>query len=559
MLRFSFVFAALARGVLSIDSPLGPVVDLGYVAYAGNSTTPTGNVNGSVVFYGNISYAQSPTGERRFRAPAQLDEAPLNEVTVLDARGWGPACIQRPAVVGVGSEDCLTLNVWKPSNATETSLLPVAVYIHGGGFYAKTPQGFPLYSWVDQNQGIVGVSITYRLGIFGFLGGDEVYQDGDLNAGLLDQRAGLEWVQRHISKFGGDPNQVTIYGESAGGASVIMQMAAYGGAQGVPFQRAVAQSIGFGPTRLQAEVEEAFVNVTRVAGCPSKGAESMACLRNAPLQALADAQNNLSTKQPSHFAPVIEPAGGFLTNYPSRMFAAGEFTPVPLVVGHTTHDGRTFAGGKPEDFVTEQDVIDLVFSRWPAVAASNETVALAMNEYPSPDLAGSPFEDQYERAWTMAGEMVFACLGLKVAQSVRDAGVEDIHAFRWNTPNTPKYNAAPYQGVMHTSDIYFLFEGTNTIANAGNVFTPFNTSEALLAHEAVAYWASIAQSGDPNTAKLGSSPVWEGWQNPDGFQRIVITRGNDTQTLTAMEEYPADEIERCAFWMQDVIVDKIRV
>lgn len=99
-----FLFASLAIGVLSIDSTLGPVVDLGYVAYAGNSTTPTGNANGSVVFYGNMAYAQPPTGERRFRAPVQLDEAPVSEVTVLDARSWGPACIQRPAVVGVGSE-----------------------------------------------------------------------------------------------------------------------------------------------------------------------------------------------------------------------------------------------------------------------------------------------------------------------------------------------------------------------------------------------------------------------------------------------------------------------
>jgi carboxylesterase type B len=94
----------------------------------------------------------------------------------------------------------------------------------------KTPQGFPLYDWVAQHPGgIIGVSITYRLNMLGFLGGPVVAADGDLNTGLLDQRAGLEWVQRHIAKFGGDPRNVTIYGESAGGASVVMQIAAYGG------------------------------------------------------------------------------------------------------------------------------------------------------------------------------------------------------------------------------------------------------------------------------------------------------------------------------------------
>lgn len=94
----------------------------------------------------------------------------------------------------------------------------------------KTPQGNPMYDWVAQHTGgIVAVSITYRLAILGFLGGSEVAKDGDLNAGLLDQRAALEWVQRHISAFGGDPENVTIDGESAGGASVMMQIVAYGG------------------------------------------------------------------------------------------------------------------------------------------------------------------------------------------------------------------------------------------------------------------------------------------------------------------------------------------
>jgi hypothetical protein len=95
---------------------------------------------------------------------------------------------------------------------------------------SQSPQGFPLYDWVSQHpNGLVAVSIAYRLGPLGFLASSILKADGDLNAGLLDQRAGLEWVQRHISAFGGDPEKVTIYGESAGGASVVMQITAYGG------------------------------------------------------------------------------------------------------------------------------------------------------------------------------------------------------------------------------------------------------------------------------------------------------------------------------------------
>ena len=94
----------------------------------------------------------------------------------------------------------------------------------------QTPQGFPLFDWVNQsNPQIVGVSFGYRLNALGFLAGKAVQEDGDLNVGLLDQRAALEWVQRHIATFGGDPNEVTIAGESAGGGSVMMQITAYGG------------------------------------------------------------------------------------------------------------------------------------------------------------------------------------------------------------------------------------------------------------------------------------------------------------------------------------------
>lgn len=137
-----------------------------------------------------------------------------------------------------------------------------------------------MYDWVAQHPtGIIAVSITYRLGLLGFLSGPAVEADGNLNAGLLDQRAALEWIQRNIGKFGGDKSNVTIFGESAGGASVVMQLTAYGGAcivllfggrkevlkklvfsgkKPVPFQRAVAQSIGFGPTRTQEQVVDTF-------------------------------------------------------------------------------------------------------------------------------------------------------------------------------------------------------------------------------------------------------------------------------------------------------------
>ncbi|KAJ7936290.1 Carboxylesterase family-domain-containing protein [Mycena leptocephala] len=170
--------------------------------------------------------------------------------------------------------------------------------------------------------------------------------EGNLNAGLLDQRAGLEWIQRHISKFGGDPGNVTIYGEGAGGASVVMQVVAYGGTKPVPFKRATGQSIGFGPTNT-AEQTDAFFS------CPASGTDAMPCLRNASLGVIVSAINRVPN---GAFAPVIEGPNGFLPDLPSRLITAGKINNAEFVGGHCTGDGKSFAGGSPDNFQTDDDI-----------------------------------------------------------------------------------------------------------------------------------------------------------------------------------------------------------
>ncbi|KAJ7021976.1 alpha/beta-hydrolase [Mycena alexandri] len=575
MLYFFIVSTFIAACAARLSSNLGPVVDLGYAAYAGNTTSPTGVDNGPVAFYGSIRYAQPPLGNLRFRAPA-----PLNETTsasqVLDARDWGPACVQRPATVGIGSEDCLTLNVWKPTNASAGEALPVAVYIHGGGFYFGTPQGFPMYDWVAQHPGgIVAVSITYRLNLLGFIGGPAVAADGDLNTGLLDQRAGLEWVQRHISQFGGDPANVTIYGESAGGASVVMQIAAYGGTKPVPFKRATAQSIGFGPTNTDAQTDAFFgasfygsnlvalfyangaASAAQFVGCPASGSEAMPCMRNASLGAIVSAINRIPN---GAFAPVIEGPDGFLPDLPSRLITAGKLANVEFVGGHCTGDGKTFAGGQPDDFQTDDDIRRIVFSRWPGV--SNATIDKALAIYPEPGAPGSPFATEWDRASTMAGEIIFTCMDLFLAEKLTSNGVENIFSYSWNAPDTVIFNATPYRGAAHTSDLYYLFdgEGHRTIANAGNTFTPFNTSEAVLSHEAIAYWTSFAATGNPSTDKESISPTWESFVGPNSSRRrLVLTRGSNAATNSTMESITDAKIQRCQFWMSPDVVAETRV
>lgn len=164
---------------------------------------------------------------------------------MLSAKEYGPVCPQSgtggsPPPETYGSEDCLVLNVWAPDGAVD---LPVLVWIHGGGYGEGSSQQDLSYIIEENGNNFVGVAIQYRLGAFGFLSSDEVFRNGVVNAGILDQTFALKWVQTYIHLFGGDSTRVTISGESAGGGSVMLQTMAYGGSLGTTlFENAFASS-----------------------------------------------------------------------------------------------------------------------------------------------------------------------------------------------------------------------------------------------------------------------------------------------------------------------------
>src|ERR1043166_8592467 len=213
-------------------------------------------VNGIVAFKG-IPFAAPPFGELRWKAPQPVK----SWSGVKDASKWGPACMQDamfPQLFGAPmtplSEDCLYLNVWTPAKAAGDRL-PVMVWIYGGGFVGGQTS-VPLYDGTKlAEKGVVLVSVAYRLGAFGFLAHPELSKEtgkGSGNFGLQDQIAGLRWVKANIAKFGGDPNRVTIFGESAGGISVSM-LAASPAARGL-FQRVISESGGsFGSAKYSNE------------------------------------------------------------------------------------------------------------------------------------------------------------------------------------------------------------------------------------------------------------------------------------------------------------------
>ncbi|CAE6527139.1 unnamed protein product [Rhizoctonia solani] len=511
-----------------LTSPLGPVVDLGYVAYAGNSTSPAGQLNSTVTFFGGIPYVQPPLGNLRFRAPQNLDEKYNPNRTVVDARSWGPTY-------------CLNLNIWKPTSTKTGAKLPVVAYIHGGGFFFGSSPQFPMYDWVAQDQKVVAVSMNYRLHLFGFLDGSAVRANGTANAGLLDQRAALLWIKRHISEFGGDPDNVTIAGESAGGASVVLQATAWGGKSPVPFKRAIAQSIGLYPLPLDSEIEGVFNNVTTAAGCPASGSEAMECLRAAPLSTLIKSINNVRT---NFLAPTIDGPNGFLPDLPSRLIAQGKFHPgIDLIAGHMTNDGRNFAGN-PNNVKTDANIVTAILNRYRHM--TNATLEKVLKLYPSANESGSPFVDNYDRAWTIMQDTVFGCMDQHWANATRAQGRKNVYTFRFNVPNPVTLAVNPWQGVMHASDVYYLFNGAT---GTTPFFAPFNITQVPVAQEIMQYWTSFTRSGDPSKFKRSYSP---GWPNYADNRRVVMSEdvgGDGSRTASFVEKIPTYEQERCSFWM----------
>lgn len=210
----------------------------------------------SITTWYGMRYAVPPMGNNRWRAPLAIqDFGNYSAGGIQDASSQGPACVQGAPtwyILGLpltfsigGQEDCLTVDVFVPSNRTSEKL-PVWVEIHGGGYTAGSAASMPGNAMVNQSNGnLIFVQVQYRLGALGFLNSDEVKTDGTANAGLLDQRLALQWVQKYIDRFGGDSSQVTVHGGSAGGGSVINQLIMYGGTSSPPFRAAVAGECAF--------------------------------------------------------------------------------------------------------------------------------------------------------------------------------------------------------------------------------------------------------------------------------------------------------------------------
>src|SRR5580658_4926546 len=307
---------AVSAGTLSGSATNGPVAGTANGAVRGLA-------EGAVNDFLGIPYAAPPVGALRWRPP----QPAASWSGIRDATKFAPHCPQLASPFGQAStsEDCLFLNVFTPSQQKPDSPHPVMVWIHGGALVTGESDDYNPAKLVED--GVTVVTINYRLGALGFMAhpalADANGQSGDY--GLMDQQAALRWVQRNIASFGGDPRNVTIFGESAGGLSVLSQVASPQ-AKGL-FEKAIAESGSYNLTQTSlASAETAGEAFATTAGCASQTA---ACLRSLPVSTI------LADQDASGYTPNIN--SEVLPQSLGTAFATGDFNRVPIING-TNHD-----------------------------------------------------------------------------------------------------------------------------------------------------------------------------------------------------------------------------
>ncbi|MGD0416817.1 MAG: carboxylesterase family protein [Terriglobales bacterium] len=456
-----------------------------------------------------IPYAAPPVGDLRWRPPKRYGSFPGLS---LEATQFGSECTQ----AGGGSEDCLFLNVFTPPGASGNGGgpgLPVMFWIHGGGLTEGSSDAYDP-KWLVKN-GVIVVTINYRLGYLGFFAQPAIDAGGHLkgNYGLMDQQFALQWVRRNIAAFGGDPHQVTIFGESAGGQSVYANLASPLAA-GL-FSGAIAESGSYAEFQdyFSYVVTLAQAETTGTAGVPSGAAiaDSVGCTSQEASCLRAVPASTMVAGEPFPIYPFVD--GTLLTQTIGAAFASGEFNQVPVISG-TNHDEYRLFVALDYDFVgnpilTSAEYDTAVNALWGSSLAPD---VLAL--YP---FANYPFGG--EALGALGTDGIFSCPA-RNADLLLSKFVTT-YAYEFNDENAPPPQSAfgglltfPL-GAYHSAEVQYLFKG-------GDLFglpVTFSNKQTRLSDAMVSYWTQFAKTGDPNSA---GEPVWSPYgASSDQFQSLI--------------------------------------
>jgi para-nitrobenzyl esterase len=477
-------------------------------AYADSLTVKTeqGKVHGKIINSGKVNaflglpYAAPPVGDLRWKAP----EPPAKWKSEHEATQFGAHCAQGRVFADIvfqdagPSEDCLFLNVYAPADSTDKSKLPVMFWIHGGG-YSGGASSEPRHNGdFLPLKGVVLVTINYRLGVFGFLATSDLAKEANGTAGnygLLDMVAALQWVKENIQKFGGDPGNVTIFGESAGSFAVSTLMATPM-AKGL-FAKAIGESGGAFSDVLPIDTLAAR-ETKDDEWAAAVGAKSLSELRALPTDKVLDA---VKLKK-GGFSTVVD--GKLLTEPVPDTYAAGRQAHVPLLAGWNRDEGSWFGNG-------------MTAEKWKAMAAAmfSDRSAEFLTLYP-----GNTDEQAVDSAGAYGGDSFIAFSTWKWLEAHRKTGDTPVYRYHFELRALPsKFHLGTF--AFHSDDIEYVFGTLDTRPEE-----TVRPEDRKLSEEMMSYWTNFAKTGDPNGPGL---PVWPKYDKDDSLIHLdsTITAGPD--------------------------------
>ena len=440
-----------------------------------------GTEEDGLMVYRGIPFAAPPVGDLRWRAP----QAAATWEGVRQANKFGPSPLQGSGNGPGMSEDCLYLNVWTPAKSADDHI-PVLVWIYGGGFSAGATSE-PTYSGEKlAKKGVVLVSIAYRVGQLGFLAHPELSAEATNhvsgNYGLLDMIAGLQWVRGNIAAFGGNPNQVTIFGESAGGIAVSM-LCASPLAKGL-FQGAISESGGsFGPPRSTTFPGE---NLKRLSDAERAGE---AYARKAGVSSIAELRKIVPDQLPTGRSlgaswPIID--GWVIPDDQYKLYAAGKYNDTPILVGYNSDEGASFSPPKtPEDYIAS------------ANARYGKFAEDLIKAYP----AGTGVVAKTAR--DLSRDAAFGWQTWTWARLQGQTGKSKVFYYYFDQhPDFPEGSPRAGYGTPHGAEVAYVFEHLNS-QNPRTTKTDLEISDAVST-----YWVNFAKRGDPNGEGVPEWPAF---------------------------------------------------
>ncbi|KAF8991685.1 esterase 1 [Cyathus striatus] len=482
--------------------------------------TGTEFTSSRVEFFGGIPFAIPPVGKSRLKPAVLSTTLPQNR---FDATQFGLSCPQKGLPVDSMSEDCLTLNVFRPANLAKNAKMPVMFWIYGGVCIHKWKDynGTVLVQHsVERGTPIIYANANYRLGPLGFPQGAEAGTKGVLNLGLKDQLTALQWIKDNISAFGGDAEKVTVFGQSAGATSISIHLL------GDTIEKLVRAAIlessvdapAFGPEKNEASWQNF---VSSVAGCSSVANtnNTIDCVRSATESDIITGILDMSSSSVS-FPATIDGHGGLLPDIPSRLSVQTKF---PLITGSNKDEWTVFTS---QDTNTTQEIVNAINTMFPPFQSSqtvlNETTRRILELYPNVPALGAPFgtgnntfglNPEFKRFAAIFGDILIQAPRRQTSQTLSNEGVK-VFSYHFSDPD------ATQLPVTHASEISYVY---------GGLINTTSTAQAL-SKTIQDYWISFVVSLDPNDGReLNVRPEWSEYTPKN--EALMQLNGHDIRLI----------------------------